>query len=83
MDKFDHAVIFSADENRNEAENALLEWAKKYELRHYIMPSRTTAENMAIYFYRQFRDYFEQNEISNVHGIDVQVFETPTSCAEV
>lgn len=83
MDKFDHAVIFSSEEFRGEAEEELYAWAKKHELRHHVMPARTTAENMAIYFYKQFREYFETHEIPNVVGIDVKVFETPTSCAEV
>ena len=83
MDNFDHAVIFSSEEFRGEAEEELYAWAKKHGLRHYVMSTRTTAENMAIYFYSQFKEYFKIQGISNARSIDVKVFETPTSCAEV
>ena len=49
-DLFDHALILSSESFRGEAENELLRWAEKYGMRHYDMPSRTTAENMAIHF---------------------------------
>lgn len=48
-DMFDHAVIFSAKPYRNEAEEALSEWALHNHMREYVMPldyPKTTAEDM-------------------------------------
>jgi len=79
MQMFDHALIFSASECREEAEEALYKWAKKYNKKHYVMShGKTTCEFMA-------------PEIKNVlyktlgcMGFDVKVklWETPTSFAE-
>ena len=81
---FDHAVIFSAKEYRGEAEEALYNWAYKYELRHFVMPARTTAENMAKYFSEAIYEYLVNvNDLSNIKKVTARVYETPTSYAEV
>lgn len=48
VDVFDHAVIFSAQENRTTAENKLQEWAVDYGMKYVILRSgKSTAECMA------------------------------------
>ena len=50
VDAFDHAVIFSGANVRNEAEDTLLDWARQYNMKHYIMSDtgdKTTAERMS------------------------------------
>lgn len=81
--KFDHAVIFSSKEFRNEAEEELFAWAVKHDLRMFEMPTRTTAESMANYFQSEIFSLFESIELDNVHEVHVKVYETPTSYAEV
>lgn len=82
--KFDHAVIFSAESYRNTAEQELYAWACNYDLRHFVMPTRTTAENMALYFRNTIYDYLVKSlELDNIKGVSVKVYETPTSYAEV
>lgn len=79
---YDHAVIFSAEPFRNEAEEELLDWARRNKMRYHIMNGRTTSETMA---------YEMQLEISNAlryvsipfDHVSVRVWETPTSFAEV
>lgn len=81
-DLFDHALILSSESFRGEAENELLRWAEKYDMRHYVMPSRTTAENMAIHFEELIRCYLNNQDIYPIE-VHVRVYETPTSFAEV
>ena len=82
MDKFDHAVIFSSSEFRNEAEEDLFEWACKHNMRLFEMPRRTTAEDMSLFF----RELIMQ-ELTSIGytpmNISIRVYETPTSFAEV
>ena len=82
MDKFDHAIIFSSHKFRNEAEEALFEWACKYHMRLFEMPRRTTAEDMSLFF----KDLITQ-ELTSIGyipmNIGIRVYETPTSFAEV
>lgn len=81
---FDHATIFSAPGFRNEAEEELLGWAQKYNMRHYIMPTRTTAENMAGYFETSITSYLVGYlGLNNISYVSARVYETPTSFAEV
>ena len=65
LDNFDHAIIFSGREYRNDAEQALYEWAVGYNMRHYVMPRRTTAECMAQHFQILIADYIA-NELGPV-----------------
>ena len=81
-DKFDHAVIFSGEKFRGAAENDLLEWAKKYSMRYYVMPRRTTAENMAQHFQELVKTELNKNGFASAE-VHIRVYETPTSFAEV
>jgi len=48
VDKYDHAVIFSSVEFRNEAEADLLDWALKHGMRIVILAfGKSTAETLA------------------------------------
>ena len=84
MCHFDHAVIFSSEKYRDDAENILYEWAMKYGKRYFVMPDRTTAENMAKFFSESLHEYLvDILELKNIHRVSVRVYETPTSFAEV
>lgn len=84
VDKFDHAVIFSADGFRNSAEEELYAWAKKHNMRHFVMLGRTTAEQMAYYFGMKIEDYLKHElGLENIINCSCKVYETPTSYAEV
>lgn len=76
---FDHAIIFSDDHLRGEAENALLEWAKTYDMNYIILPgAKSTSEYIALYIKAQIESTY-----SPTKRISVKVWETPTSFAEV
>lgn len=48
VDMFDHAVIFSAAEERNSAETELYEWACRYKMRKVeLVHGKSTAETLA------------------------------------
>lgn len=50
VDKLDHAIIFSASEFRNNAEEDLLDWARKNNMRHVVLTEgKSTAENIVRY----------------------------------
>lgn len=83
MDQFDHAVIFSDVLMRNDAEEALLKWAKENRMRHFIMPGRTTAEEMAEYFKGVIGwELGAEVKFDNISAVSVKVWETPNSFAE-
>lgn len=76
---FDHAIIFSDDHLRGEAENALLEWARTYDMSYIILPdAKSTSEYIASYIKAQIEAAY-----SSTKRISVKVWETPTSFAEV
>lgn len=75
---FDHAIIFSDDLLRGEAENALLEWAQTYDMSYIILTdAKSTSECIALYIKAQIESAYPTKRIS------VKVWETPTSFAEV
>lgn len=81
MQKFDHALIFSAPERREEAEEALYKWAKKYNKKYYVMShGKTTCELMA----PEIKNILYKNLGGCDCGFDVKVrlWETPTSFVE-
>lgn len=82
VDKFDHAIIFSAESFRNEAEEELFEWARKYNMRYHIMNERTTSETMAHEMQLDIQLALSQINII-FEQVHVRVWETPTSFAEV
>ena len=77
MDKFDHALVISGDGFREKAEDELLDWAMKYNKKVFVMPRRTTAEQIAQFIKTEMYDYFK-----GAYNVIVQVWETPTSYAE-
>ena len=78
-ERFDHAIIFSDDPLRGEAENALLEWARTYDMNYIILPAaKSTSEYIALYIKAQIESAY-----SPTKRISVKVWETPTSFAEV
>lgn len=78
VDDFDHAVIFSAAEERNDAETALFEWActykmRKVELTHGKCTAEVLAKNIALMCVR----------LPNVKSAQVHLSETDGSLATV
>lgn len=77
VDRFDHAIVFSAQNRRNEAENKLQEWALDYNMKYIILPiGKSTAERIAEYLAAVF---IEQPGITVV---SIKLSETDGSWAE-
>lgn len=77
MRMFDHALIFSAVGYREEAEQALYEWAKKYNKKFYVMSEgKSTCEFMA----PEIKNILQTVLICS--DVKVKLWETPTSFAE-
>ena len=58
ISKYDHAVIFSSEEFRDEAENELLAWVVKHSMRRFVIPyGRSTAETLASVIAAEFARY--------------------------
>ncbi|WP_301003238.1 6-carboxytetrahydropterin synthase QueD [uncultured Duncaniella sp.] len=85
MNRMDHALLISAEEFRTEAEGALMNWASKFGKKKCIMPSRTTAEDMAFAIGSWVRDALQSryHDINDRLQVSVKLWETPTSYAEV
>lgn len=80
-ESFDHAIIFSDMEYRGEAENALLDWADKYNMNYVIIPAgKSTSECIATAIRAKIACALPAVEMGN---ISVRIWETPTSFAEV
>lgn len=82
MSNFDHAIIFSAPEFREESENELYKWAIKYGKRHIVLyKGKSTCENMTPIIRDAIAGYLKNH---NFHGfkVSVKLWETPTSFAE-
>lgn len=78
VDEFDHAIVFSAQNMRNEAENKLQEWAVDYNMKYIILPTgKSTAERMADYLAARF---IEQ---PGIQYVSIRLSETDGSWAEV
>ena len=69
-DSFDHTLIYEEGSLRAETVAALA--AEKFSL--IAVPFRPTAENFAVYFYRQLRE-------QGLPASRVAVYETPDNCA--
>ena len=77
MRMFDHALVFSAICYREEAEEALYEWAKKYNKKYYVMSrGKTTCEFMA----PEIKNILQKTLVGLT--VKVKLWETPTSFAE-
>ena len=72
LSRFDHAFIY---DEMSPVENEIASVLKKYDMRTVVLPFRSTAENLARYFFLLLRD-----QISGVAS--VKVWETPKSVAE-
>ncbi len=76
IDKFDHAIIFSPKHIRSAAEEALFQWACRYNMRMIELTSKCTAEHIAQWI---ADDIYSQ--YSNVNKIIVELHETSGSTA--
>ena len=74
VDQFDHTIIFSADDYRNQAENELLGWASIHNMRHVVLTKgKSTAETIAQVIADQFTQWGK---------VTVRLSETDGSWAE-
>lgn len=74
VDKYDHAIIFSASSFRDEAENELLDWARKHNMRFVeLCVGKSTAEVLALTIAEEFSRYGK---------VTVRLSETDGSWAE-
>lgn len=72
LSRFDHSFIYN---NASEAECEIAAVLRRHSMRTVELPFRSTAENLAAYFFGELK--------KNVPGLcAVKVFETPDSCAE-
>lgn len=79
FDAVDHAIIFSGVGLRSVAEDDLLSWAMRHDMRRYILPDecKCTAEDMAQHFAEQIRHLFISSQIT----VKVELSETPSAWA--
>jgi len=81
MQKFDHAVIFSGVDVREESENELLKWVVKYHKKGFILESgKTTCENMVPYIKEFIKEELTERDLN--FSVSIRLWETPTSFAE-
>lgn len=74
VDEYDHAIIFSSAEFRNEAEESLLGWAQKNNMHYVVLPfGKSTAETLALTIAEEFGRYGK---------VTVRLSETDGSWAE-
>lgn len=78
FEEFDHAFAININA-KDSFENDLAQLLKKHNRKSINLPFRTTAENMAKYFYDRIGELLNCN---NYWISKVVVFETPTSYAE-
>ncbi len=69
--RFDHAFMYH---EASESEREIAAVIAKHGMKSVGLPFRTTAENLAGYFFREL--------LERVNVASVKVFETPESCAE-
>lgn len=80
MSMFDHAVLFSEEDIRTEAENELLLWARKYNKKFIVIPGKTTCEDLAPYIKKLIESELQNKKIDV--KVSLRLWETPTSFAE-
>ena len=74
VDKYDHAIIFSSPEYRNDAETELYEWACRNNMRYLELPfGKSTAETMSAVI---------AEELSRYGTVTIRLSETDGSWAE-
>lgn len=78
VDVFDHAIVFSASEERGDAETSLWLWAENNDMKHVDLPAgKSTAERMAEYLAMLFIN------TPGVNAAHVKLSETDGSWATV
>lgn len=70
LSRFDHSFMY---DQSNEMECDIAATLMKYSLRCVALPFKTTAENLARYFFQELRRH--------IHVQSVYLYETPESCA--
>ena len=81
VEEFDHAIVFSFHLRRNDAEEALYQWATQRGMRYVSMPSwapKSTAEDMAKTIAQWIKDKCDE-----MAEVTVRLSETDGSWAEV
>lgn len=82
MCNFDHSIIFSAPEFREESENELLKWAVKYNEKSIILcKGKSTCENMSPIIRDIISGHLKNHNYKGLK-VSVKLWETPTSFAE-
>lgn len=77
---FDHAIIFSDEAFRSEAENDLLHWAERYSMNYVIIRNgKSTSEAIATYLKSIIEDMVNLQLVK----VSIKLWETPTSFVEV
>ncbi|HOE60365.1 MAG TPA: 6-carboxytetrahydropterin synthase QueD [Kiritimatiellia bacterium] len=71
VDRFDHAFLY---DETSESECEIAAVIAKHGMRSVGLPFRSTAENLARYFFHELA--------TRVNVVSVKVYETPESCAE-
>ena len=71
VDRFDHAFLY---DETSESECEIAAVIAKHDMRSVGLPFRSTAENLARYFFHELA--------TRVNVVSVKVYETPESCAE-
>ncbi len=75
IEKIDHS--FLCDDNDLE----IIDFLKKQNFKHYIMPHNSTSEYMAIHFANEFANEFKK--FDNLHTLLIRIYETSDAFAEV
>lgn len=71
IERFDHAFIYNEE---SASEREIAEVITRHNMKSVGLPFRSTAENLARYFFDQLA--------AHVDVVSVKVYETPESCAE-
>lgn len=79
LNSFDHAIIFSGEGFRNEAEDELFTWANKWGMNYVVVYGKSTSENISSYIKMMIESFIDVKK----YKVSVKVWETPTSFAEV
>lgn len=79
LNSFDHAIIFSDPSSRTAAEEALFDWADKFNMNYVVVTGKSTSENIATYIKGMLEDLVNMQNLK----VSVRLWETPTSFAEV
>ncbi|GAB5464697.1 MAG: 6-carboxytetrahydropterin synthase QueD [Candidatus Kapaibacteriales bacterium] len=75
LDQMDHA--FTVDQK----DKVIIDFLDQHGFKKYVVSENTTAENLAVYFLKEFSPLFA--EFENISGLSVRVYETTDAFAEV